>query len=166
MPRWRVIALGLWTIAASPTVKPKRYSGKRKHFNNTLSGYLTESWLTGWFLSHFSGRSMASLELGSSPPRQSLQELNWHLIISFRDTGIVCLQLLTPHTCILCCLCVCEIIEAHIDMLIKIWLFNLLTDGLVIVISPLFYLILQQRSTEMLLWSSQLQRLPGWREQS
>lgn len=44
----------------------------------------------------------------------------------------------------------------------KEWLFNILTDDFTF----LFYLFLQQRSTEMLLWSTQLQRLPGWGEQS
>lgn len=46
-----------------------------------------------FFKSYYSGQWMASLELGFSPPRLSLQELSWHLITSSRDMGTV-----LPHS--------------------------------------------------------------------
>lgn len=45
---------------------------------------------------------MASLESGSSPPRQSVQEPNWHLITSFRDTGIAFIHVWNHYRIVQC----------------------------------------------------------------
>lgn len=73
------------------------------------------------------------------------------------------------HTCVLCGLLKCFCCmkhkngSIHIDMFIKS---GYLTFKLMIYLGQLFYFFLQQRSTEMFLWSTQLQRLPWWGDQS
>lgn len=49
MQRWRVIALGLWTIAVSPTVRPRRYGGKINKYSFRLS-YWKLTYLTMIFI--------------------------------------------------------------------------------------------------------------------
>lgn len=73
--------------------EPNCETQKVKWLKKTLEGcsgnvtWFNRYWF--FFKSYSSGQWMASLELGFSPPRLSLQELSWHLITSSRDMGTV-----------------------------------------------------------------------------